>query len=188
MPTPEKTSRDAIIAAGRELVERDGVDGLTMQAVAERVGVRAPSLYKRVRDRRELMSLVVAASVEDLAQRMAAQQQPDPRTRLIALGGVIRAFAHERPVGYSLVFGAHGAPWPEAAAVQRSISPLLDAVSQLTGPEHALDGARLLTAWSTGYLTMELGNRLQMGGDVDAAWEWGLERIVSALERDPSSG
>ncbi|MBN9180743.1 MAG: TetR family transcriptional regulator, partial [Microbacterium sp.] len=39
MPAPEKTTRAAIIAAGRTLVERVGVDGLTMQAVAERVGV-----------------------------------------------------------------------------------------------------------------------------------------------------
>ncbi|WP_412159619.1 helix-turn-helix domain-containing protein, partial [Pantoea sp. SIMBA_079] len=54
MPTPEKTSRTAIVAAGRVLIESGGLDGLTMQAVAERVGVRAPSLYKRVRDRREL--------------------------------------------------------------------------------------------------------------------------------------
>jgi hypothetical protein len=29
---------------------------------------------------------------------------------------------------------------------------------------------------------MELGDRLRMGGDIDAAWKWGLERIVSALE------
>jgi AcrR family transcriptional regulator len=182
MPTPEKTSRDAIVAAGRELIERDGVDGLTMTAVAERVGVQPPSLYKRVRDRGELISLVVGASIDDLSARMEAQHQPDPRARLIALAGVIRSFAHERPVGYALVFGAHSAPPPEAEAVQRSITPLMDAVTAITGTAHALDGARLLTAWATGYLTMELAGRLRMGGDIDAAWNWGLTRIVAALE------
>jgi AcrR family transcriptional regulator len=182
MPTPDKTSRDAIVAAGRELVERDGVDGLTMAAVAARVGVQPPSLYKRVRDRSELISLVVAASIDDLATRMEAQRQSDPRDRLMALAGVLRAFAHERPVGFALVFGAHGAPRPEASALQRSVTPLLDAVAAITGPEHALDGARLLTAWATGYLTMELADRLRLGGDLDAAWQWGLTRIVAALE------
>ena len=44
MPTPERTSLDAIIRAGCDLLEADGVEGLTMQAVAVRVGVRAPSL------------------------------------------------------------------------------------------------------------------------------------------------
>ena len=182
MPTPDKTSRDAIVAAGRELIERDGVDGLTMAAVAERVGVQSPSLYKRVRDRGELISLVVGASIDDLTARMEAQRQPDPRARLVALADVMRAFAHERPVGYALVFGTHSAPPPETDAVRRSVTPLLDAVTAITGPEHALDGARLLTAWATGYLTLELADRLRLGGDIDAAWNWGLARIVSALE------
>lgn len=182
MPTPDKTSREAIVAAGRELIERDGVDGLTMAAVAAWVGVQPPSLYKRVRDRGELISLVVGASIDDLTARMEAQQQPDPRARLIALADVMRAFAHERPVGYALVFGAHRAPPPETDAVRRSVTPLLDAVTAITGPEHALDGARLLTGWATGYLTMELADRLRLGGDIDAAWSWGLARIVSALE------
>ena len=182
MPTPDKTSRGAIVAAGRELVERDGIDGLTMAAVALRVGVQPPSLYKRVRDRGELISLVVGASIDDLTARMEAQNQTDPRARLIALADVLRTFAHERPVGYALVFGTHSAPPPESGAVRRSVTPLLDAVAAITGPEHALDGARLLTAWATGYLTMELADRLRMGGDLDAAWNWGLARIVAALE------
>lgn len=182
MPTPDKTSRDAIVAAGRELVERDGIDGLTMAAVAQRVGVQPPSLYKRVRDRGELISLVVGASIDELTARLEAQHQSDPRARLIGLANVLRDFAHERPVGYALVFGTHRAPPPESGAVRRSITPLLDAVAAITGPEHALDGARLLTAWATGYLTMELADRLRMGGDLDAAWSWGLDRIVSALE------
>jgi len=182
MPTPDKTSREAMVAAGRELIERDGIDGLTMAAVAARVGVQPPSLYKRVRDRGELISLLVAASIDDLTDRMGAQLQADPRVRLIALADVMRAFAHERPVGYALVFGMHSAPPPETAAVRRSVTPLLDAVTAITGPEHALDGARLLTAWATGYLTMELADRLRLGGDLDAAWNWGLSRIVAALE------
>jgi AcrR family transcriptional regulator len=182
VPTPEKTTRDGIIAAGRELIEVHGIAGLTMQAVADRVGVRAPSLYKRVRDRDELLELVVGATVDDLTARLDAQTQPDPRERLTAIADVLRTFAHERPVGYTLVFGAHGAPRPEPAAAVRSVTPLLEAVRELTGDAHALDGARLLTAWATGFLTMELNDRLRMGGDVDEAWRWGLARVVASLE------
>ena len=154
-----------------------------MQTVAERVGVRAPSLYKHVRDRGELLSLVVAASVDDLAERMAATEvEPDARRRIVAQAQALRRFAHDRPVGFALVFGAHGAPRPDAASSARSVTPLLDAVTALVGPEHALDAARLLTAWANGFITMELGGAFQLGDDVDAAWSWGLERIVAALD------
>ena len=182
MPAPEKTTREAIVAAGRELVERVGIDGLTMQAVAERVGVRAPSVYQRVRDRQELLSLVVGSTVEDLTSRLdATRTERDPRSRLIAQANALRAFAKEQPVGFALVFAAHGVPRVEPVVVARSVTPVLDAVTELTGPEHALDGARLVTAWANGFVTMELGGMLRMGGDVDAAWHWGLERIVAAL-------
>src|SRR3982751_3645554 len=70
VPTPEKTTRDGIVAAGRALVEVQGVAGLAMQAGADAVGVRAPSLYKRVRDRDELLELVVAATIDDLTDRL----------------------------------------------------------------------------------------------------------------------
>ena len=66
MPTPERTTLPEIVAAGRELLEKGGAAGLTMQAVAERVGVRAPSLYKRVRDRDALVLLVAEATADEL--------------------------------------------------------------------------------------------------------------------------
>ena len=69
---------------------------------------------------------------------------------------------------------------PETAA--RAVAPVLDAVAELVGPEHALDGARLVTAWANGFLSMELGGAFQLGPGVDEAWEWGLRRIIAALE------
>ncbi|TXK18469.1 TetR/AcrR family transcriptional regulator [Homoserinibacter sp. GY 40078] len=183
MPAPEKTTLDQIVTAARDLVEQLGIDDLTMQAVATRVGVRAPSLYKRVRDRNELLALVVASTIDALASQLdATLDDPDPRTRIRTQADGLRRFAHERPVGYALLFGAHGAPRGEPAALARSVTPLLDAVRELTGDEHALDGARLVTAWANGFITMELAGSLRMGGDIDEAWNWGLTRIIATLE------
>ena len=58
MPTPSRTSTAQIVAAGRVILEAEGFEGLTMQRVAAAVGVRAPSLYKRVDGRRELVRLI----------------------------------------------------------------------------------------------------------------------------------
>ena len=41
---------DEVVAAARQVLERDGRDGLTMSAAAE-LGIRAPSLYKHVAGR-----------------------------------------------------------------------------------------------------------------------------------------
>ncbi|NED89081.1 TetR family transcriptional regulator, partial [Streptomyces sp. SID11233] len=72
MPSPEKTSFAVIVAAGRELLESEGPQGLTMQKVATRVGVRAPSLYKHVANRAALLDAVAEATVEDLTDRITA--------------------------------------------------------------------------------------------------------------------
>ena len=69
MPTPARTDRDAIVTAACALLEEGGADAVTMQAVAERVGVRSPSLYKHVAGRRALLDLVVGAAVADLDAR-----------------------------------------------------------------------------------------------------------------------
>ena len=51
MPTPDRTSLDAIVSAARDLLEQEGLGGLTMQAVATRVGspaLRADGLLSGV--------------------------------------------------------------------------------------------------------------------------------------------
>lgn len=92
MPTPERTSVEEIVAAGREILEASGPGGLTMQAVAARVGVRAPSLYKRVRDREALLTAVATASIDALTARLE-----DAGDDLNALAHAYRDFAHDHP-------------------------------------------------------------------------------------------
>ncbi|QHC23986.1 TetR/AcrR family transcriptional regulator [Streptomyces sp. GS7] len=51
-------SREAVLAAGLRVLERDGLDALTMRKVAEELGVQAASLYWHVRDKDELLDLL----------------------------------------------------------------------------------------------------------------------------------
>lgn len=184
MPTPERTSRDAIVAAGRDLLETAGLDGLTMQAVAERVGVRAPSLYKRVRNRHQLITLVAEASLRELSARMdAAAGAPgrDPGLVLRRIARACRAFAHERPTGFRLIFGSTTGVELDVEALSAASAPVLRVAAELAGHEHALDAARTFTAWANGFIGMELAGAFRLGGDVDEAFEYGLSRLTRAL-------
>ena len=174
MPTPERTSAEAIVSAGREILELAGPSGLTMQAVAERVGVRAPSLYKRVRDRDALHAAVATASIDALTARLDAAGDD-----LTDLANTYRTFAQEHPEGFRIMFTA-ASPHD---ALERSAAPLIRAASALVGEEEALDAARLFTAWATGFLQMELSGAFRLGGDVDRAFTYGLRRLIAGLTR-----
>jgi AcrR family transcriptional regulator len=187
MPTPDRTSLDDIVRAARDLLESAGLPGVSMQAVAERVGVRAPSLYKRVRSRDDLIRLVAEATLGDLEARLdSVSAAGDARARLAALAHGLRDFARERPAGYRLVFSppsdATRLP-PESLA--RASSALLAVAADLAGPGEALEAARTVTAWATGFIGMELAGAFRLGGDVDAAFDYGIARLSAALEANP---
>jgi AcrR family transcriptional regulator len=184
MPTPERTSAAEILAAARSILEADGLSGFTMAAVAARVGVRAPSLYKRVGSRDELVGLVAEATVQDLAELLdkGAQDLSDPAETVAALGHALRAFARERPAAYHLIFAlGPEAVRPRVETLTRATAVLIRVTERMVGPDEALEAARLLTAWIHGFVSMELSGAFRMGGNVDRAFEYGLARLTRAL-------
>lgn len=172
MPTPERTSLPEIVEAGCELLEEHGLAGLTMQSVAARVGVRAPSLYKRVRDRDALIAAVAEATVAHLTRRLEASDRS-----LESLARAYRAFAHERPEGFRLMFAASASQ----DALDRGAETILRSAAALAGEQHALEAARLVTAWATGFIHMELAGAFRLGGDIDDAFEFGLAALRRGL-------
>ncbi|GAA1513183.1 AcrR family transcriptional regulator [Agromyces terreus] len=191
MPTPDRTSLPEIVGAGRELLELGGLDGLTMQAVAARVGVRAPSLYKRVTGREALIALVADATLRDLAavvQRAADAAGADPRDRLRALARAVRAFARDRPAAFGLVFAPGSELRLAPERLEAAAAPVLAATAELAGADHALDAARTFTAWANGFIGMELAGAFRLGGDVDRAFEFGVEALVGAVAGSTVAG
>jgi AcrR family transcriptional regulator len=178
MPTPDKTSLDAIVTAARDLLETEGLVGLTMQAVALRVGVRAPSLYKRVDGRDHLIQLVAEATLTELASRLNAAS-----TAAEVLDG-FREFSHLRPAAFQLCMGPGALPviaddshWAAASAAVIRIS------RDLAGQEHALEAARTMTAWAVGFISIELNRGFNLGGDVEQAWKFGRTNITESITR-----
>lgn len=184
MPTPSRTSVAEIVAAGRSILEAGGLDGLTMQRVAQAVGVRSPSLYKRVSGRTELLRLIANDIADELADTLdAAVAGSRPRVALEAMATAYRAFALSHPEAYGLLF----ARLPEAARVDeahnlRASVALLRTVSELAGPDDALEAARTVVAWAHGFVSMELAGAFRLGGEVDRAFAFGVDRLGRSLE------
>jgi len=185
-PARARTSLDDIVGAGRELLETDGLDAVTMLAVAERVGVKAPSLYKRLRDRNALLAAIATGTADQLAATLAAHaDDADPAATLRAIAHAYRAFTQAHPRSAELLFAdlpADARPTPETNAA--AVAPMLEAAGRLAGEDHALEAARLITAFARGFTSMETAGAFRLGGDVDEAFEFGVDVLVEALGRD----
>jgi AcrR family transcriptional regulator len=183
VPTPARTSRTEIVAAGRALVEVAGLEALTMQRVAAAVGVQAPSLYKHVASRGALVRLIVEAVVDDLASALDARERAaTPREDLRSLADAFRRFAGDHPETYRLIFAPLPDEWrPDPGRLADASRPVLEVAAKLVGPDRALEAARTLTAWAHGFVSMELADAFRLGGDVGSAFEFGVARLADAL-------
>jgi AcrR family transcriptional regulator len=187
-PAPARTSTDAIAAAARRLLEAGGLPAVTMRAVADEVGVKGPSLYKRVPDRAALLRIVADGVVADLEGTLAtAAGAGDPRARLRAALLAYRDFVRNNPNGYRLLFAdlpADALLEPERLAALGA--PLVAAAAGIAGNADALQAARTVVAWAHGFVTMELSGAFRLGGDLDVAYAFGIEAILEGVSRAAS--
>jgi len=184
MPAHAQTSTAAIVAAGRQLLEEHGMDALTMRHVADAVGVRTPSLYKRVRSRSDLFRLILDDVTDALATAAdAVAGSGDPAADLRALLAAYRRFAHANPIAYTLMYAPQAVSGATARS-ERSSATLLRLVTELAGRRHALPAARTIVAWANGFIMMELAGAFRLGGDLEQAWDFGLDRVLYAVRSE----
>jgi AcrR family transcriptional regulator len=184
-PAPAHTSRSAIIAAGRALLEEGGLDAVTMATVAAEVGVKPPSLYKHIRDRSALLAAMATDGAEELGRVLAqagARAGDTPTERLVALADAYGDFARRSPRTAAMLFAGLGpelqAPL-EAAAL--SARPIIEVAAELVGADGVLAAARVLTAFAYGFTSMETAGAFRFGGDVDEAFRWGVAALARGL-------
>jgi AcrR family transcriptional regulator len=151
--------RDEILAAARDLLEAEGPDALSMRRVADRVGIRAPSLYKHVPDKAALEVALMAQALEEIGAAVAAAGPS-----LSAIAAAYRRWALEHPHLYEL---ATTRPLPRdrlpRGLEERAAAPVVDAFGDR-------DRARAAWAAAHGLVALELAGRFHEDADLDAAW------------------
>lgn len=80
-------SRERLVEAALALINEEGLEGLSMRALADQLEVKAASLYWHVRDRRELIELLADSILESVGRPRRAQ---DWRAGVLATGEALR--------------------------------------------------------------------------------------------------
>jgi len=181
LPTPAKTSREALASIARELVEASGPDALTVGAVARRAGIKPPSLYKHFVDRSALLKAVEIDVLHELAAHLRRETKgADHKSRLKAMARAYRLFGTTAPNRYRVIYSGNAFIDPEIReACLYSAQPLFEELRAAgIAEERILPVSRTLVPFLHGFVIMEIGSAFNLGGDIEEAFETGLETIL----------
>lgn len=141
--TDQGLSRGRLTAAGLEVLQDQGLEGLTMRSLADRLGVKAASLYWHVRDRRELVELLATsllAQVEPSASDGAARGTEAWRSEVVAATTRLSSMLQRHRDASRLL---HEVP---AAVEESGVFIRLCRILEVAGlaPAQAVEAARML--------------------------------------------
>jgi AcrR family transcriptional regulator len=145
---PARLSRDALVDAAEGIVAREGIDALTMRRLADELGSSPMGLYRHVRDKDELLLLLLERRATELPTPSLPK---DPRERLISL--------------FVLLFdGLSRSPWiievlAKGDLIAPSVLPVIDRILEAfvdagLSPERAGRAYHVAWRYTVGELTV----------------------------------
>ena len=169
-----------IVDAARDLLEAGGPEAVTMRAIAERLEIQAPSLYKHFPDKGALEAALVAAGFVEQAETFVAASRS--RKPLAALGRAYRSWAIAHPHLYLLMTNhpLERERLPEGVEAAAA-APIVKACGG--DPNRA----RAAWAFAHGMTSLELANRFPPDADLDAAWRSGIDAFQAPPTTPPRS-
>jgi AcrR family transcriptional regulator len=164
-----------ILRAARKLLESEGPDALSMRNLAERLGIKAPSLYKHFPSKEALEAGLISQGFEETATLFEAALEKS-REPIVAMARAYRTYAHRHPHLYRLMHDRSlNRPLLTPGSEERAAAPIIAA----TGGDQDL--ARALWAFAHGMTILELNDRFPRDADLDAAWDRGLAALRASV-------
>jgi AcrR family transcriptional regulator len=177
-------TRDRIAAVAAQVADEAGLGRLTLAAVAQRLNVSGPALYKHVAGldalQRDLAVLALRELTAALSAATVGRSGPDA---LRALAGAYRDYAREHPgrLAASVRAPARGDAEHHAA----SDAALAVLVAVLSGydiaPDDLVDALRAVRAWLHGFAVLETAGGFGLPRDVDASYARYVETLDAGL-------
>jgi AcrR family transcriptional regulator len=180
----------AVVAAGAALADDTGWDSLTLAALAKRLGVRQPSLYKHVSGlpalRREIRLLALRELREVMAAAAVGRSGP---AALVTMARAYRGYARTHPGRYAASVGAPPAGDAELGAAGAAVVGTVEAVLSgfgLTGADavHAIRGLRSVIH---GFVGLELAGGFALPQDLDESYDRLVAGFAGSLAPTPAA-
>jgi AcrR family transcriptional regulator len=145
----------ALVAAARAILEKEGIEALSLRAAARAVGVSPAAPYHHFADKDALLAAVAAEGFRELTAAMEKrmERETEPARRFLGTGAGYVAFAAANPALFRLMFG--GSRFSEHAGLATAGMAAYEVLSRAAGEAAAAIGRdpatlpmTMLTAWS----------------------------------------
>jgi AcrR family transcriptional regulator len=180
-----------VVAAAAGLADEAGYPSLTMGLLADRLGVRPPSLYKHVGGLADLQHRVATLAMTELGEVIRdAVQGRSGFDALAALLTAVRDYVTGHPGRYTATVGAEpsGPDDPLLAASTRVINSIA-AVLRGYGIGEDEMGHAMRTVRSTihGFAMLEASRGFQWDADPERSFDWMIGFVDRGLRGQPGA-
>lgn len=178
--------RAAVVQTAARLVDEEGVEQLSLGRLAERLGIRAPSLYNHVAGLPGLRhELAVYCARELLAHLTRATIGKARAEAILALADAYRAYARDYPGRYALTLQAPPADDVQMAAVAQELVEVVRAILRPydLGDENTIHAIRSLRSIVQGFVSLEVAGGFAMPVNLDDSFHWLITLFVEGLQR-----
>jgi AcrR family transcriptional regulator len=170
-----------VVAEAARIADDVGLDRLTLAAVAQRLGVALPSLYKHVNGLDELQRRLATRALTGLGAALSeATVGRAGGDALRHLAAAYRGYARSHPGGYASTLRAPDSGDAERIAASDAVLRTVFAVLAgygLTGDD-AIDATRCLRSGLHGFVALEAAGGFGLPRDVDRTFD----RLVAMLD------
>jgi AcrR family transcriptional regulator len=179
-----KLNKDIIIREAAAICDEFGLEKLSLAALADRLGVRPPSLYNHIKSLEYVYSQMAIMGIQSWTEsmRQAVDSSP-PNQRVRALAHASREFAQQQPTLYYCAtrqFANSSAEYLEAA------TPMIELTNAVYSdlihdPQKEEIAQYLLRCLVAGFITLESNNGLQPAKDLDSLYDKLIDLATSAV-------
>lgn len=167
MANTDGPTREKIRVAAYELLKEKGIAGLSMRALADRLHIKAPSLYKHIADKEEIIADLQARG---LAEFGSAIRKAGKSRKAKALA--YRKWALENPHLYEITVSIPLLRDRIPVGLEDGVTQM---IIEITGKDH--EHARAVWALMHGLVDLEIAGRFPKDADLELTWKRAVQMI-----------